>query len=139
MLHALAAHGQRNSRSITVLLRPCAANNDATLKREAQLADLARSEISHVEADIVNDTEFVLESVYDQYHTVIGCTGMTYPPGTQLEIGRAVLASKARRYFPWQFGVDYDVIGRGSPQDLFSEQLDVRDLPFRASIWVCQR
>jgi hypothetical protein len=32
------------------------------------------------------------------------------------------------RYFPWQFGVDYDVIGRGSAQDLFDEQLDVRDL-----------
>jgi len=53
---------------------------------------------------------------------------MTYPPGTQLKIARAVLASSARRYFPWQFGVDYDVIGRGSSQDLFSEQLDVRDL-----------
>jgi len=33
-----------------------------------------------------------------------------------------------KRYFPWQFGVDYDVIGRGSAQDLFDEQLDVRDL-----------
>jgi hypothetical protein len=32
------------------------------------------------------------------------------------------------RYIPWQFGVDYDAIGRGSPQDLFDEQLDVRDL-----------
>lgn len=29
---------------------------------------------------------------------------------------------------PWQFGVDYDIIGRGSAQDLFDEQLDVRDL-----------
>lgn len=33
-----------------------------------------------------------------------------------------------KRYFPWQFGVDYDVIGRGSAQTLFDEQLDVRDL-----------
>jgi len=33
-----------------------------------------------------------------------------------------------KRYFPWQFGVDYDAIGRGSAQDLFDEQLDVRDL-----------
>lgn len=32
------------------------------------------------------------------------------------------------RFIPWQFGVDYDAIGRGSPQDLFDEQLDVRDL-----------
>jgi hypothetical protein len=33
-----------------------------------------------------------------------------------------------KRYFPWQFGVDYDVIGRGSAQDLFDEQLDVREM-----------
>jgi len=33
-----------------------------------------------------------------------------------------------KRYFPWQFGVDYDVIGRGSAQDLFDKQLDVRHL-----------
>ena len=48
--------------------------------------------------------------------------------GTQLKIARAVLAAKVPRYFPWQFGVDYDAIGRGSSQNLFTEQLDVRDL-----------
>lgn len=32
------------------------------------------------------------------------------------------------RYIPWQFGVDYDVIGYGSPQPLFDEQLDVRQM-----------
>ena len=51
-----------------------------------------------------------------------------YDAGTQLKIARAVLAAKVRRYIPWQFGVDYDVIGRGSAGDLFTEQLDVRDL-----------
>ena len=30
--------------------------------------------------------------------------------------------------FPGKFGVNYDVIGRGSAQDLFDEQLEVRDL-----------
>jgi len=42
-------------------------------------------------------------------------------------LARAVLDAGVRRYVPWQFGVDYDVIGRGSAQDLFDEQLDVRD------------
>ena len=32
------------------------------------------------------------------------------------------------RYIPWQFGVDYDIIGRESSQDLFTEQMGVRDL-----------
>lgn len=39
-----------------------------------------------------------------------------------------MLAAKVDRYFPWQYGMDYDVIGRGSSQDLFNEQIDVRDL-----------
>jgi hypothetical protein len=45
-----------------------------------------------------------------------------------MKIAQAVLKAKVRRYLPWQFGVNYDVIGRGSAQDLFDEQLDVRDL-----------
>ena len=39
-----------------------------------------------------------------------------------------MLEAGVRRFFPWQFGVDYDVVGRGSAQDLWDEQLDVRDL-----------
>jgi hypothetical protein len=38
------------------------------------------------------------------------------------------LQARIPRYFPWQFGVDFDVIGRGSPQDIFDAQLDVREL-----------
>lgn len=57
---------------------------------------------------------------------------MSLPPGTQLKISRAILATakngSVRRYFPWQFGVDYDAIGLASAQDLFDEQLAVRDL-----------
>jgi len=30
------------------------------------------------------------------------------------------------RYFPWQFGVDYDVVGMGSGQQVWDEQLAVR-------------
>jgi hypothetical protein len=39
-----------------------------------------------------------------------------------------VLSAGVPRYIPWQFGVDYDIIGRGSAQDVFDEQLDVRDV-----------
>jgi hypothetical protein len=33
-----------------------------------------------------------------------------------------------KRYLPWQLGLDYDAIGSGSGQELFDEQIDVRDL-----------
>ena len=39
-----------------------------------------------------------------------------------------MLAAQVDRYFPWQYGMDYDVIGHGSSQDLFNEQINVRDL-----------
>jgi hypothetical protein len=59
---------------------------------------------------------------------VIGCTGFVAGSGIQRKLAHAVLDASVKRNFPWQFGVDYDVIGRGSAQDLFDEQLDVRDL-----------
>lgn len=46
----------------------------------------------------------------------------------QTKVAQAALDAGVERYFPWQFGVDYDIIGRGSAQDLFDEQLDVRDI-----------
>jgi hypothetical protein len=49
-------------------------------------------------------------------------------PGLQTKLAQAVLTAKVKRYIPWQFGVDYDVIGHGSDQDLFTEQLEVRAL-----------
>jgi hypothetical protein len=39
-----------------------------------------------------------------------------------------VLQAGVERYVPWQFGVDYDVVGRGSGQEVFDEQSDVRDM-----------
>ena len=56
------------------------------------------------------------------------CVGFAAGPGTQRKLAHAALDSGVKRYFPWQFGVDYDAIGRGGPQDLFDEQLDVREL-----------
>ena len=71
---------------------------------------------------------------------------MSSPAGTQRKIYEAVLLSAKqesqkgnkgikKRYFPWQFGVDYDVIGKGSSQDLFTEQLAVRDMLRSSGEW----
>ncbi len=47
-----------------------------------------------------------------------GCTGFMAGRNIQLKLAHAALDSGVNRYFPWQFGVDYDVIGRGSAQEL---------------------
>ncbi|KAG6994099.1 hypothetical protein G7Y79_00047g083250 [Physcia stellaris] len=130
VINALCNHPKRNDRNITILLRPDPVGNpdSATLARRDLVPSLQSRGVSVVRADITNGNEADLSQIFSKYSTVVGCTGMTSPTGTQLKLAKAVLAAEVDRYFPWQYGMDYDVIGRGSSQDLFSEQLDVRDL-----------
>ncbi|SHM50856.1 NmrA-like family protein [Chitinophaga jiangningensis] len=83
----------------------------------------------HLEAvDLVTSSVAELAKVFGRYDTVICCSGFSIGQGMQVKITEAVLQGGVRRYVPWQFGVDYDQIGRGSAQPVFDEQLDVRDL-----------
>ncbi|MGE2688904.1 aromatic alcohol reductase [Mycolicibacterium pulveris] len=122
--NVVAALSQRaDAPAVTVLLRP----SDAP--RHARLRDkLTARGVGIVEADVATATTAELSTVLGQFHTVVSCIGFAAGPGTQRKITEAALAARVSRYFPWQFGVDYDAIGRGSPHDLFDEQLDVRDM-----------
>lgn len=118
MLHALTAHPAVQNGSVSVLLRPGSAAPDTLRQRGVHI----------VHADLAGDTEDALAAVFANYATVICCTGFVAGPGTQRKITSAVLKAGVDRYVPWQFGVDYDVVGRGSGQEVFDEQSDVRDL-----------
>ena len=113
--------------TLSVLLRPATIDSrDAAKQRDlAAIRDLG---VSIVAGDLADDSSDGLTALFRPFSTVVSCTGFVGGAGTQLKIARAVLAAGVPRYVPWQFGVDYDVIGRGSAQDLFDEQLDVRDL-----------
>jgi hypothetical protein len=113
--------------SIAVLLRPSAITSKDTAKQK-DLADLRELGIEFVEGDLTRQSSGELAAIFSRYDTVVSCTGFVGGPGVQLKIAQAALEAGIRRYFPWQFGVDYDIIGRGSAQALFDEQLDVRDL-----------
>ncbi|MFM0506564.1 aromatic alcohol reductase [Paraburkholderia sp. RL17-373-BIF-A] len=113
--------------SLAVLLRPSTLqSSDAA--RQKEIAELRALAIELVPGDLAAQSEASLAALFRRFDTVVSCTGFVGGKGVQLKIARAVLAADVARYFPWQFGVDYDVIGRGSAQDLFDEQLDVRDL-----------
>ena len=112
--------------TITVLLRHSSINSEAPSKQR-EIAELRSLDVRFLAGDLADPTTD-LTALIKGYHTVIGCTGFVTGRGFQLKLARAVLEAGVKRYFPWQFGVDYDVIGRGSAQDLFDEQLDVRDL-----------
>ncbi len=112
---------------MTVLLRPETFSSPSPERKKAFQRLQARG-VDFVTADLATDAVDILAEVFAPFHTVIGCTGFASGVPIQYKLCQAVLKAAFARYVPWQFGVDYDVIGRGSAQELFDEQLDVRDL-----------
>jgi hypothetical protein len=112
---------------ITVLLRPTAIATQEASKRQT-LEELQGLGVDILSADVINDSVETLAALFGRFDAVVSCVGFISGAGTQLKLAQAALKSGVKRYVPWQFGVDYDVIGKGSPQDLFDEQLEVRGL-----------
>lgn len=120
--HLDTAHGQ-----LTVLLSPASMQQPDATQRQA-ISELRELNVRMIGFDLAVCTEAALRAQLQPFHTVINCTGFVAGPGTQMKLTRAVLGAGVRRYFPWQFGVDYDVVGKGSGQPVFDEQYDVRQL-----------
>ena len=112
---------------VTVLLRPATIQSTDPVKQK-DVAELRSLGVEIVPGDLSDQSGTELAAIFRRFDTVISCTGFVGGPGVQLKLARAALDAGVKRYLPWQFGVDYEVIGRGSAQDLFDEQLDVRDL-----------
>lgn len=112
---------------ISVVLRASAVESSEPAKQR-DIAELHDLNIEIVLGDLVKSSIEELAVVFARYDTVIGCAGYAAGINTPMKLARAALQSGIPRYFPWQFGVDFDVIGRGGPQDIFDAQLDVREL-----------
>ena len=113
--------------SVSVLLRASAVESTAPQKQR-DVAEIRSLGVKIVQGDLIKNSVDELASIFANYDTVIGCTGFSAGLETPMKVAQAALQAKLPRYFPWQFGVDFDVIGRGSPQDIFDSQLDVREL-----------
>ncbi|KAI1180426.1 NAD(P)-binding protein [Nemania sp. FL0916] len=113
--------------SLTVLLRPSTLTSPNPIKARAN-AYLLSLGASLIPGDIVQDTTASLAAIFRAYDVVVVCSGFgdAFPPGTQLKLANAAIMGKVKRFFPWQWGIDYDVVGEGSAQDLFDEQGAVR-------------
>ncbi|MFJ7793734.1 aromatic alcohol reductase [Pseudomonas sp. NPDC096950] len=118
---------QASGAKVTVLLRASAIDTQDP-SRLAQLSELQTLGIQTLAGDIAKGTVSELAALFADFDTVISCVGFAAGPGTQTKLTQAAIESGVARYFPWQFGVDYDVIGFGSAQDTFDEQLHVRNL-----------
>lgn len=125
MLEALARHPRRQNTRVSVLLRQATLDSAAPEKKKLTQRIRALG-VDFEAADVVGASVSDLAAIFSKFDTILSCNGMGLPAGTQVKLLEAVLEAKVKRYFPWQFGMDYDVIGEGSSQDLFDEQLEVR-------------
>ena len=134
MLNSLYDYQEKHGLPLQIaVLVPPSSGSIAKLKKNPKYTNIT------VEAlDLVNEDIPQLMAVFKKYDTVICCSGFSTGKGLQVKITKAVLDAGVGRYVPWQFGVDYDKIGRGSAQPSFDEQLDVRDLlrAQQATHWV---
>lgn len=123
--------------TVSVIVSP-AAWDEAGQLRSSNHQALADAGATFLAVDIAGSAMETLADQFRGFTTVINCMGFVAGPGTQLKITRAVLAAGVPRYFPWQFGVNYDVVGKGSGQPVWDEQYDVRTLlrAQRATEWV---
>lgn len=117
MLEGLVGHSAPASPpSITILLRASTIDTADADKRRANKY-LRSLGASLTPGDIVHDSEEHLASIFGRYDTVIVCSGFGFPSGTQLRVTRAVMRARVKRFFPWQWGIDYDIVGVASAQD----------------------
>ncbi|AXR06058.1 aromatic alcohol reductase [Salinimonas sediminis] len=127
VLNALHADVALLNGDITVLVSPASLNTDKT-PTNPTLRILAEQGVKFTALDLAAIDHNSLVAFFAKFNTVVSCTGFVAGPGTQIKITRAVLEANVARYFPWQFGVDYDVVGKGSGQPVFDEQYEVRTM-----------
>ncbi|KFG84631.1 isoflavone reductase [Metarhizium anisopliae] len=125
VLQALAAHPKRHHVKVSVLMRQATLDSAAPAKKRI-VQRIKNLNVHFESADVVLAGVQELAGIFTNYHTVVSCSGMELPGGTQTKLAEAALRARVRRYLPWQYGMRYDVIGEGSSQDLFDEQLLVR-------------
>lgn len=111
---------------VSVMLRPASIVSDRPDKQRV-VAEIRSLGVEIVAGDLVMASVDELAAIFSGFDTIIGCTGYAAGRDTPMKVARAAVESGIPRYFPWQFGVDFDAIGRGGPQDMFDAQLDVRD------------
>ncbi|WP_269304242.1 aromatic alcohol reductase [Aeromicrobium sp. HA] len=127
VLRNLAARAPGEGAKVSVMLRESTLTSEVPEKRR-DVDEIRELGIEIVSGDLVKNSLQELASLFSGFDTVIGCAGIAAGIETPMKVARAALLAGIPRYFPWQFGVDFEVIGRGSPQDIFDSQLDVREL-----------
>jgi hypothetical protein len=131
IIHAIVSHRLYSpaTTTLTLMLRPRSLSHPSAEKAE-QTAHLRGLGVALVPGDIEALALADLTALFRRgmYTAVVHAGGMTLAPGTMVKLTRAVLDAQVPWYMPWQYGVDYDVIGPEAGGGLFREQVAVREL-----------
>lgn len=127
VLNSLVPAVKQTNGTVSVIVSPNARDEQGQLRSHSHQKQAANG-AEFISIDMTVATLESLKALFEPFDTVINCMGFVAGSGTQLKITQAVLAAKVKRYFPWQFGVNYDVVGKGSGQPVWDEQCDVRTL-----------
>ncbi|EPL8002653.1 aromatic alcohol reductase [Klebsiella aerogenes] len=127
VLHYLLPEVIARGGSICVMVSPASMDKQGKLFSDIH-QKLADAGAEFTALDVAASTTESLTACFRDFETVINCMGFAAGAGTQIKIARSVLEAGVNRYFPWQFGVNYDVVGKGSGQPVWDEQYDVRIL-----------
>ncbi|QHM69972.1 aromatic alcohol reductase [Mixta intestinalis] len=127
VLDALVPAVIQRKGTVSVIVSPASWDQQGKLVSHIH-QKLADAGAKFIPVNVAASTIDSLKNHFVNFDTVINCMGFVAGTGTQLKITRAVLKAGVNRYFPWQFGVNYDVVGKGSGQPVWDEQYDVRTL-----------
>lgn len=137
VLNSLVPAVKQLNGSVSVMVSPNARDEQEQLRSHSHQKH-ASDGAEFIAVDMTVATPESLKALFASFNTVINCMGFVAGRGTQLKITQAALAAEVKRYFPWQFGVNYDVVGKGSGQPVWDEQYEVRNMlrEQRTTEWV---
>lgn len=127
VLDSLIPAVTQHNGAVSVIVSPGSWDTQGKLQSETH-QKLSDAGAEFIAVDVAASAIESLKNYFADFDTVINCMGFVAGAGTQIKITRAVLEAGVSRYFPWQFGVNYDVVGKGSGQPVWDEQYDVRTL-----------
>ncbi|KID85067.1 isoflavone reductase [Metarhizium guizhouense ARSEF 977] len=130
VLQALAAHPKRHHVKVSVLMRQATLDSAAPAKKRI-VQRIKNLNVHFESADVVLAGVQELAGIFTNYHTVVSCSGMELPGGTQTKLAEAALRARllVRRMLRAQSETGWVIVSTGLFMSfLFAEDFGVVDL-----------
>ncbi|KAF3910115.1 hypothetical protein AA313_de0204812 [Arthrobotrys entomopaga] len=111
--------------SLTVLARPQTISS-LPQTDPAKYSQLDKMNVHWLPLDIESASPESLKVAFKPFTAVIYASGMFTRVGIPSKVTTAVRDAGVKYYIPWQFGIDYDIVGPTAAGGLFAEQYRIR-------------